>query len=186
MNRNILYFIGMIFFSGCIITNTPGFYSGYSKLTEHEKNNIVFTDPDFDIFNLKNEGKIYSITGFQLQKCILNEKKSLVYIWSPNCNSEKCYSVELLQAYCETNGFSFFLISEYYDMEKMKIEILKLKQYPMFSINERYYNTRYCNKYFKLFVKDLLNNQVFEENDIYRSIFIFENGKFNSTSFQVP
>lgn len=176
----------MIFFSGCIITNTPGFYSGYSKLSENEKHNIIFTDTNFDICNLKNEGKIYSISGIQLQNCILKKEKTLVYIWSPNCNSEKCYSMELLQSYCEKNGFSFFVISEYYDMDKMKVEMLKLKQYPMFSINERYYKTRYCNKYFKLFIKDLLTNQIFEEDDIYSNIFIFENGKFQSTSFQVP
>ncbi len=55
----------------------------------------------------------------------------------------------------------------------------------MFSINEKYYKTRYCNKYYKLFMKDLLSNQIFNKDDIYNRIFIFENGKLQSTSFQI-
>ncbi len=99
MSKNIIYIIVVILFSSCIITNTPGFYSGYSKLTEQEKNNIVFTEPDFDICNLQNDGKIYSTTGTQLQNCILKQQKSLVYIWSPHCSSENCYSLDLMQAF---------------------------------------------------------------------------------------
>jgi len=166
MSKNIIYIIVSIFFSSCIITNTPGFYSGYSKLTEQEKNNIVFTEPDLDISNLQNDGKIYAISGTQLKNCILKEQKSLVYFWDPYCHSQKCYSVDLMQEFCEKNG-------------------LALKQYPMFSINEKYYKTRYCNRYYTLFVKDLLSNQIYKKDDIYSSFFIFENGKLKSTSFQI-
>lgn len=185
MSKNIIYIIVSIFFSSCIITNTPGFYSGYSKLTEQEKNNIVFTEPDLDISNLQNDGKIYAISGTQLKNCILKEQKSLVYFWDPYCHSQKCYSVDLMQEFCEKNGLALFVISEYYDSEKMKVDVLKLKQYPMFSINEKYYKTRYCNRYCTLFVKDLLSNQIYKKDDIYSSFFIFENGKLKSTSFQI-
>jgi hypothetical protein len=185
MSKNIIYIIVSIFFSSCIITNTPGFYSGYSKLTEQEKNNIVFTEPDLDISNLQNDGKIYAISGTQLKNCILKEQKSLVYFWDPYCHSQKCYSVDLMQEFCEKNGLALFVISEYYDSEKMKVDVLKLKQYPMFSINEKYYKTRYCNRYYTLFVKDLLSDQIYKKDDIYSSFFIFENGKLKSTSFQI-
>lgn len=185
MSKNIVYIIIVIFFSSCIITTIPGFYSGYSELSEQEKNNIVFTEPDFDICNLQNDGKIYAINGTQLRNCILKEPKSLVYIWSPNCQSENCYSVDLVQEFCEKNGFAFFLISEYYDIEKLKIDKSKLKQYPMFSINEKYYKTRYCNRYSTLFVKDLLSDQIFKRDYKFSRYFIFENGKLQSTSFQI-
>jgi hypothetical protein len=189
MSKNIIYIIVGILFSSCIVINTPeytpGFYSGYSELTEQEKNNIVFTEPDFDICNLQNDGKIYSITGTQLQNCILKQPKSLVYIWSPHCSSENCYSLDLMQAFCEKNGFTFFVISEYYDSEMLKVEITKLKQYPMFSINEKYYKTRYCNRYSMLFVKDLLSDEIFKKDYKFNRYFIFENGKLQSTSFKI-
>ncbi len=174
MSKNIIYIIVVIFCSicsSCIITNTPGFYSGYSRLTEQEKNNIFFTEPDFDICNLQNDGKIYAISGIQLQNCILKGQKSLVYFWDPYCLSQKCYSVNLMREFCEKNGLALFVISEYYDIEKMKVDVLKLKQYPMFSINEKYYKTRYCNKYYKLFIKDLLSNQIYKKDNIYSSFF---------------
>ncbi len=185
MSKNIVYIIIVIFFSSCIITTIPGFYSGYSELPEQEKNNIVFTEPDFDICNLQNDGKIYAINGTQLRNCILKEPKSLVYIWSPNCQSEYCYSVDLVQEFCEKNGFAFFLISEYYDIEKLKVDKSKLKQYPMFSINEKYYKTRYCNRYSTLFKKDILSDQIFKRDYKFSRYFIFENGKLQSTSFQI-
>lgn len=172
----------LLFFNSCVITYTPGFYSGYSRLTDKEKSLIIFSQIKNDICSFQNEAKIIAITGTQLKDCISTQNKSLVYFWSPNCFSDRCYSINLIQDYCINNNLTFFIVAEYYDFAKMRQEIDKLEFFPLFSINEKYYKTQYCNKYNKLFKKDLLKNQNYQKNVLHSNIFVFENGKLLSTS----
>ena len=55
-----------------------------------------------------------------------------------------------------------FLISEYYDIEKLKVDKSKLKQYPC-SDNENTIKQDIA-RIFHVFVKDLLSDQIFKRD----------------------
>lgn len=171
--------------SGCIITNTPGFYSGYSRLSPAEKEVIVFTEANSNICNYEDNNKIYAINGLQLSECLKMKEKALVYIWSPNCHADKCYSIKQVQDYCTKNNYELFLITEYYDLSKLNEQGQNLAVNPMLSINEKYYNTRYCNKYYRLFIADLLKNQPPTKTDLYSNFYIFEHGKYITSKLEL-
>lgn len=184
--KNVLPFAILILVANsCIITNTPGFYSGYSKMSTIDKERVIFLDTSYRICELANNNKIYAINGLQLSICLNNTEKSVVYFWSPNCHADKCYSLKLVQDFCTLNNYSLFVIAQYYDMPKMLTQNQYLSQFPMFSINEKYYKTQYCNKYYKLFIKDLLKYQEYSKNDIYSNFFLFERSKLVSCSIDI-
>ncbi|MGZ5245322.1 MAG: hypothetical protein ACXWD4_15480, partial [Bacteroidia bacterium] len=116
--------------NSCIITNTQGFYSGYSRLSPSEKKSIIFTEANNNICNYENNNKIYAINGLQLSECLKTKEKAVVYIWSPNCHSAKCYSIKSVQDYCTKYNYSLFLITEYYDFSKINEQGQKLTFYP--------------------------------------------------------
>ena len=176
MKKNLFILIFCFILQGCFITNTPGFYSGFSKLTPVEKEIIIFTEPDFKICKLDKDSFVYAINGKQLLECVKLKDSAIVYLWSPNCHGDKCYSLNLVQEYCTKNNYSLFVIAEYYDIKKINLQKQYLNTSPMFSINEKYYKTHYCNKYFKLFLTDLLVNKIINKKDMYNNYFIFNKG----------
>ncbi len=175
-------YIILLILQSCIITRTPGFYSGYDRLTEREKQNIIFTNPDADICNLSNDRNIYAITGIQLRACIESRDKVIVYHWTPNCSSRACFPLKTMQDYSTKKGYHLFAVARYYDSERMFDENRYLTDSPLFSVNEVYYETKYCNKYDRLFFNNLLLGQNTKKEDFYSTIFIFDNGILVGTS----
>lgn len=184
MKRFLCFMLGSMILQSCVITNTPGFYSGYSQLSENEKSKIVFTDPQREICNINTDGKIYSVTGIQLHECISSSQKAIVYFWSPNCSSEKCYNYNFINEYCQDNGYALFFIVEYYDFKKTNAELLSSALSAIYSVNERYYKTKYCNKYMRLFIKDMLVNQDCIKDVFYSNVFVFHDGKLARTTLE--
>ena len=165
-----------IYLSSCVITNTPGFYSGYKKLNDEEKSLIYFPSNDQNICSLSKSNKIASITASQLQKCLKNNDTALVYIWSPFCHSKICISIESCQIYCKQHGYKLYVVSTYYDMPKMTIQ--NTSNTPIFSINQQYNGTDYCNKYVNLFLKDLIKEKNISKNEFYNLFFYFKSDNY--------
>lgn len=172
-------------FASCLITNTPGFYSGYSRLPENERQKVIFTTTGENISSMTDTSKIYAVNGQQIFESLRFSGKALVYIWSPHCHGANCHSLNLVQNYCNNNSYTLYVIAEYYDFPAISEQRHLSFDGPIFTISEKYYKTKYCNKYFKKFMEDLLYNQSYNKNDIYNNFFIFEHGILKATSIEL-
>lgn len=179
-NCKVLKLVGLsiLFFllESCFITNTPGFYSGYKKLSNSEKMNIEILPENQSITNVNFEkGFIYSITGNQLFELLTKNDTSVVYFFSPNCSSEECVPISKLEDYCVEKKYNLFVIVQYYDNLDVT-RALNPSQMPLFSINHFYYKSDYCNKYTKLFLKDLLKINKNNKSE-YKRHYVFYKGE---------
>ncbi len=155
MNKLILGLLISLFAASCkVITETPGFYVGYERLSEKEIEQVVFVNPQETITDRENDQKIYAINGKQLREFISKSDTSVVYIWAPKCHSSVCISLLSCQKYCSDNNYDLVVVAEYYDMEMMELQ--NHSKSPIFIANHQYYNKRYCPKLTKLFLKELL------------------------------
>jgi len=112
-NLTLLIIITSLLFSGCFITNTPGFYSGYKKLNEQQKNKIEFTQKKQN--DIQDTAKIYAITGIQLLEMLKKNDSTVVYLFGPNCASKNCISIQYANKLCVAKNYKLIVIIEYYD-----------------------------------------------------------------------
>lgn len=171
IKKYLLYVLPFLLPS-CFITNTPGFYSGYKKLNPEQKQSIIFVGDQTTICDLSNDQKIYSITAAHLLNCLKKNESSIVYFWSPNCHSKSCISLLAAENYCNKNKFRLYVITDYYDLEKTKIQ--NVTSSPILSVNHQYYKTDYCDRYIKLFTNELIRNKKLGAEEYYNRFFIFK------------
>jgi len=168
------------------LSETPGFYSGYKELPKTTQDSIIFTNTSLDISKIKNDGKIYSITGHQLIESLKKTDSVMVYFWSIYCSSKSCVPLNIIEQYCKNKNLDLFVITEYYhDFSQIRLQYRSLEK-PLFSINEQFYKTQYCNKYIKLFRNDLLINQDVSSDDILNNYFVFNKGILTETMKVLP
>ena len=165
MNRLLFICIIIIsvLFSSCVqlvvpkLSETPGFYSGYKRLSEKDKETIFFLSSDKKIDNVCiDKNKIYAVNAKQLQEYMAQFDSCLVYFFSSNCHSEVCVLPSACQQYCFDNGYKFLLIFEHYEAPTIHDILLSIENYS-FSINTNYYKTDYCPKYIRKFQQELSN-----------------------------
>jgi len=154
----------VIALNGCIITNTPGFYNGYKKLTPTEKEKVVFLDDNSSIQNLTNEGQIVAINGKQLLTYAKELDSLLIYRWGPHCSAETCILISSCQEYCNSKNYELVVVAEYYDMEIMEGQ--NTADLPIFIPNHKYYGKYYANSLNKKFMGDLLT----DKNQVHDSV----------------
>jgi hypothetical protein len=171
--------------SACLVSRTPGYQSGYRYLSEEQKAKIHFADTTGNCCQYSSHDSIYAVNGMQLYRCIRNTMKAMVYIWSPHCHSTSCYSIKAVQDYCSNHGYTLFVIAEYYDDALFGSAAAFPQDRPIYSINEKYYKTTRCNRYYKLFVKELLSGQSFSKEDLFSNFFLFENGVLKSVRLKL-
>lgn len=179
MKKSLLLLLFPIL-TGCFITNTPGFYSGYKKLSADEKQSVVITPATMPVCGIPNDQRIYAITGTQLRACLKDKDTSVVYFWSPNCHSDVCISTSAAQYYCDKKGYKLYVVAEYYDLPKMKQQ--NTNATPMYSVNSGAYGTDYCDKYTARFVKQLAGPAMLSKNDLYNRFFFFRADSLIHTS----
>ncbi len=161
--------------TACIITKTNGFYIGYKELTNIERKDVVFVSPDSNICNLKQNYKIYAITGSQLKNCLTKQDTSIVYLWGPNCSSEHCILISACEDYCIKRKYKLFVVANYYDMQQMHAQNESI--FPMLIANHIYYSKRYANALNTLFIKDLLSNNKISKDVQYKRFLVFKSDK---------
>lgn len=173
--RSFYLFLLVLIFNTCtVITDTPGFYSGYSKLSEESRNHIVITDENIlcEDIEFSDKNQLMAVTGFQLKDCLEESSNAIVYLWSPNCHSSECLPISILQHQIVKNGYDLFIVAEYLSEEIFSQISTENK---VFWPNVKYYNTDYCNKYIKLFLSDLIGN---DETPIQNKYLMFHDGVF--------
>jgi hypothetical protein len=141
-------------YTSCIITNTPGFYSGCKKLDNVTKANIVF--PVSNNLLPLADSQIYAITANQLASYIQSKAydTTIIYFWAPHCSGSSCIPIFLFNNYCKQHNYNGIVVAQYYDFEMLKVQNIKPSE--IFAINQKYYKTDYCNKYLCLFQNDFL------------------------------
>ena len=172
-NYKVIVVLTCFLFSGCFITNTPGFYSGYKKLTEQQKNTIAFTESEQSNFN--DTAKIYAITGIQLSEILKNNDSTVVYFFRPNCSSKNCISIQYANKLCEAKNYQLIIILEYYDFEIFATQ--NINNFNAFAINHLYYKTDYVDKYVRLFKVDLLGSYELPKDKAYCGFLVFNKDK---------
>ncbi len=175
MIKIIISSLFLLLLSSCIITNTPGFYTGYNRLSDKDKKKIVFVNKDSTISTFVNNEKIYAITGKQLRLCLTKNDSSIVYFWGPNCSSKSCISIAACQNYCTSKNYNLYVVADYYDIQKMQNQ--NVSNFPMLIANEQYYNKKYANSLNKRFMNDLINGVNLNKEEQYNRFLYFKGDK---------
>ena len=173
MKKILLFLVTTIVFQSCAIVRTPGFNSGYKRLTAEEQKQICFVSSVEEIPN-QNDGRIMAVTAEQLSVLLKKKGTTLLYLWSPHCSSSVCVSLKAVQDYCDQANLSLYVLTEYYTDAFTQIEFLSR---PMLSVNEFYYKTSYCNSYMKRFLSELIPDDKRESDSNHRFL-LFSRGSF--------
>lgn len=167
--------IGLFSIQSCIITNTPGFYSGYKKLTSNDQARIQFIPLNQAIPDT-NKNLIYAVNAQSVLKSIQNKDTSVVYIWGPRCRSRFCLSLKSVQEECSNKGYNLLVVAEYYDTTSFK-QCPQLNN-PLISINHKFYKTDYCQKYTSLFTNELRQGKQISDSCSYYRYLMFNGSHF--------
>ena len=167
-----------------IIPPIYGFNSGYSKLTDEEKEMVIFTQEDTDVFNDSLcRSHFYAVTGKQFLDMISASEKTLVYTWSPNCTAESCLAIENVYEEGVKNGYDVFIVASYFSPEA--ISQVEGFEYAVFIPNFLYYGTDRCRKYERKFFIDIMGKENYNTyietvgSPEFGRCLIFNNGTFS-------
>lgn len=180
--KNILKYttvITLLFLLSSCAGDFRGLYSYYSKSKKENPNlfyNLVKSDSVCKLTKENANSKVIIINGKDLKKCLKNDSRSMIYIWSPNCHSSLCLSLDIIQSVCNSKNISLYIVAEYYENKKMQ-EDWKIDK-PIFGIDIKYYKTSLTDKYTSRFLIDI---DVILKKDDYNRCLYFENGSFVQT-----
>lgn len=173
---SIILFLAVFFLPGCIITDTPGFYSGYKKLPAAERAKIRLL-PAGAAIPAGNHGFIYAVDAGSLLQAIKGHDSTLVYIWGPHCHSAHCASLLAARSACNSKGYQLYVVAQYYaDMEEISLQ--PQLDRPLLAINHKSYGTDYCPKYTRRFEAALRQGQKLPDSTRYSRYYLFHRGRF--------
>jgi len=172
--NNIILTLLILFFVSCKISGSfHGLYSYYKKEYKLNPDLYLKANDTNQIcgLNAKNDLKVIIVNGNQLKACLKKFDKSIVYLWSPKCKSQFCYSPTLVQAKSDLQIITLFVVAEYYETKLMQFDyILK---YNILGIDTDFYNSNLTETYKRKFFEDLELYNI--ENERF---FYFEKGDF--------
>lgn len=174
-----IFFLSIIWglISSCSINGSFQGLSSYYNKTKKENPNLFIKTKSVDSISgkfSKINDFVFITDGLTLKKCLNNEQKSIVYVWGSKCKSKICYPLETIQNYCKKNGYSLFIISEYYDTDSMNTKYNLERN--ILAVDTKYYNTNLTTKYLSLFFKDVDYKLIY--NEIENRYLYFEKDKF--------
>lgn len=164
------------------IKETPGFGSGFDRLTKTDQEKIRFMGEEPSLPAASKE-TISVVNGAQiLQKIQQSNQASLLYFWAPFCSSESCIDPSFVLEYCAQNNLELVLIMEYLD--SAVLEQWESKNYASYAygVDFRYYKTNYCPKYMKRFKKDLMGPSTAAGKS---RLIVFQKGEFQPLDYHL-
>ena len=176
MKKFLLYLLVAVTIQSCAIVHTPGFNSGYKRLTAEEQHKICFVSSVDEIPD-HNDGRIMAITADQLSVLLKKHENTLLYLWSPHCSSSVCIPLKTIQDFCDSVNLNLYVLTEYYTDALLQNEFLSR---PMLSVNEFYYKTSYCNSYMKRFLSELIPKDQLQSVSHHRFL-LFSNEHFEQS-----
>jgi hypothetical protein len=182
MYKNVaIFFSCVLVFSSCVVntvidsvTQTPGFYSGYTRLSAEQKADVVVLKPN-DILPKPIDSITQAITAKHLFDIAKQKAPCMIYLWSGRCTGAACISINAFKEYCTANKFNPIIVAEYFDYEMLSIQ----NQAPseVYAINHWHYRTDYCNKYTKRFQSDFVKLLGGNLNAKYPYMYLYFDGK---------
>ncbi|MBO7445598.1 MAG: hypothetical protein J6T86_04235 [Bacteroidales bacterium] len=172
MKKSLLYLLVAVTIQSCAIYHTPGFNSGYRRLTAEEQNKVCFVSSVDEIPD-QNDGRIMAVTAKQLSALLTRTENALLYLWSPHCSSSVCIPLSTIQDDCDKANLQLYVLTEYYTDAFMQNDFLT---HPMLSVDELHYKTSYCNSYMKRFLSELIPNDKKESVSHHRFL-LFSKGR---------
>lgn len=176
MKRVLVFLALIVLFHACAIMHTPGFNSGYKRLTADEQKRVCFVSSVEEIPD-RNDGRIMAVTAEQLSALLKKNDTTLLYVWSPHCSSSSCVSLKAVQDYCDQANLPLYVLTEYFTDAFTQNEFLSR---PMLSVNEFHYKTSYCNSYMKRFLSELIPDDKRESDSNHRFL-LFSNEHFEQS-----
>lgn len=127
----------------------------------------------FDSTMTKSDpGVVVIANGKELRSILAPNRTSVVYLWSPRCKSDLCYSIRAIEELVKERDFDLYVVAEYYDAEKMKE--VHPQHHPILGIDVKYYHTDYTSKYLRLFLEDLTLDQFEKQRNEKINFLVFE------------
>lgn len=171
---HLLCLLLFLVFTSCSITSTPGFYHGYKNLSEKEKQAVQFLSDSVSITHLSNNYQIAAIKGHHLRNYAEQIDSLMIYFWSPNCTQSECIPITSFRDYCDKKGYSYLILADYYDIDKMNAQ--NTGSLPYLIANHIYYNINYANRLNGALFKDFLNLRRIDYNKFYGRFMLFNKG----------
>jgi len=173
----VLFLLSSFLFSSCIITNTAGFHSGYKRLKDEQKSQIVFVDTNTAKPLPATDSRVQAITARHLDKLLAVHDTTVVYLWKPHCTSPSCLPLSSVYDYCQAHNYKLYIIMEYFtDLETSMSQFSD--RYQVFGINYKYYKSDYCPAYTKRFIKQLVKGEKMPKSENYFRYFFFKGNHF--------
>ena len=178
----MLLFVIFLMFCSCTFKGTfQGLFSYYNVTKKESEIQFIHLNEidechhfDFD------SAKVLVANGIELKNYLEKYENSLIYIWSPKCKSQYCFSLNILQEICSQKDIKLLVVAEYYDSNYMS-KYYDL-EHSIIGIDVKYYNTNLTSGYLSKFIVDLTNGMYScgSNNENNCSFLSFHNGKFEN------
>lgn len=162
----ILLLLTGLLFTSCVING-----SGYSELTESEKQHVKKCTCDLGA--LRNDGNLYQVTVEQMKVYIQKERNVLVYEFLPFCSGESGRSPMEVQGYSEEKGLKCLVVASVYDGI---FPIPATYTFPMLVIDHQAFGTDNYQEYGDQFYRQLTGTDDPSRKD--GTFHLFRNGKY--------
>jgi len=179
--RNIVVILPFLFLiSSCVVI---GLTSDYGKLDDDQKQLIV----PLSSFDEVRNGNIYTVHAAQLIEGLSIHPKSMVYVFTAGCSSTNCLPISNFEIFAKEHGYHLYLVMTGYSyLDKVFDQNIES---PLFSIDDKYYKTRYRHIYERYFTNELMNlpeKAKYNERENSGWIFIYNYGKLVNVLKELP
>lgn len=170
----------LISLSSCVVI---GLTSDYGKLSGEQRQLIV---PLVD-FDGAKPGKIYKVNAAQLKENISKHPKSIVYVFSVGCGSHENTPLSVFEKFAKENGYHLYLVlTGYSELDKVLEQNFES---PLFSIDDKYYKTRYRHLYERYFTNELMGITLkakYTEREHFGMIYFYDYGQLVKVLNELP
>jgi hypothetical protein len=166
-------------FASCRITfEVHGYHSEYAKLSDEDKEMIVFLSEDEKMNEAcTDKSKVYGITARQLQEFMAEHDSVLLYIWKPYCNGFNCISPLGFRDYCIKNNYQAIVLVFCYNPFNVVRSSIGIDGLTFVSVNEKHYQTDKTSKLYTILNQELSIPHIkAKERTIYK---IYKKGVFD-------
>lgn len=162
------------------LLNTPGFYSGFDKLSEDQKGRICFIDSIQQLEACNNNYK--AISGHILYEMLPDKDTTLLILWRPECASDACMPLSTIVDFCVSTNYNYIIVPDFYEvLFNSQIETYNGELYFM---NHKYYDSNFNPKVRDRFINDIVSHFNADYNDLMGHRFSFFVGNKQIHTFE--
>lgn len=138
-------------------------------------------------FDQTKPGNIYIVNAAHIKENIINYPKAIVYVFTVGCSSANCLPLSDFEDFAKENDYQLFpVLTGYSELNKVLEQNFNS---PLFSIDDKYYKTRYRHIYERYFTNELMNlpaKTKYRERENSGWIFIYNYGQLVSIQKELP